>query len=246
MSPVALVTGTARGIGAATAQRFVDEGWTVIGVDRDVRPDPVSDHALEADLSDPAAVARITENVLDRGGNLDVLVNNAGIHLSRPLETTDLDDWSEVLDTNLTAAFLLTRNLSDLLARDGGGAVVNVASVHASATTENVAAYAASKGGLTAFTRAAALDLASEGIRVNAVLPGAVDTPMLEAGLERGDGDIGQARADLAEQTPLGRVGEPHEIAESVYFLADGDRSSFITGQTLTVDGGALARLSTE
>jgi len=130
-----------------------------------------------------------------------------------------------------------------------GGAVVNVASVHAVATSANIAAYATSKGGMVAMTRAAALELAAEGIRVNAVLPGAVDTPMLRDGLGRActDGSsVDDAMADLAGRTAMGRVGQPREIAEAILFLADPDRSSFMTGQTMVVDGGATARLSTE
>ena len=132
------------------------------------------------------------------------------------------------------------------LLRERRGAVVNVASVHAIATSAGLAAYAASKGAVVALTRAAALELAPEGIRVNAVLPGAIDTQMLRDGLSRGGPDIDAGMAALAERTPLGRIGRPQDVAEAVLFLADASRSSFITGQTLVVDGGATARLSTE
>jgi NAD(P)-dependent dehydrogenase (short-subunit alcohol dehydrogenase family) len=131
----------------------------------------------------------------------------------------------------------------------GGGAIVNVSSVHAIQTSVNIAAYAASKGGLLALTRAMAIEFAPDNIRVNAILPGAVDTPMLRAGLNRDhvQGSDIQTRLDnLARKTVNGRIGTPDEIAQAIYFLADGERSSFMTGQAMIVDGGATARLSTE
>jgi len=131
----------------------------------------------------------------------------------------------------------------------GGGAIVNVSSVHAIATSANISAYAASKGGLLALTRAMAIEFAPDNIRVNTVLPGAVDTPMLRESMKRGQFDEGsiQMRLDnLANKTVNGRVGTPREIAQSIYFLADNTQSSFMTGQALVVDGGATARLSTE
>jgi len=133
--------------------------------------------------------------------------------------------------------------------RAHGGAIVNVSSVHAIATSANVAAYAASKGGLLSLTRALAIELGSDRIRVNAVLPGAVDTPMLHAGLNRWHVH-GRNPLELVEQLKsrhvMGRIGQAGEIAQAIYFLADDDRSSFMTGQALVVDGGATARLSTE
>jgi NAD(P)-dependent dehydrogenase (short-subunit alcohol dehydrogenase family) len=130
-----------------------------------------------------------------------------------------------------------------------GGAIVNVSSVHAVATSANIAAYAASKGALLALTRALAIELAPDNIRVNAVLPGAVDTPMLHAGLSRGHvagADLPALMQALSKRTVMGRIGQPTEIGQTILFLADSERSSFMTGQALVVDGGATARLSTE
>jgi len=124
-----------------------------------------------------------------------------------------------------------------------------VSSVHAVQTSANIAAYAASKGGLLALTRAMAIEFAPDNVRVNAILPGAVDTPMLRAGMDRGhvgDGNIHERLENLARKTVNGRVGQPREIASAIYFLADSNQSSFMTGQALVVDGGATARLSTE
>jgi NAD(P)-dependent dehydrogenase (short-subunit alcohol dehydrogenase family) len=127
-----------------------------------------------------------------------------------------------------------------------GGCIVNVASVHALATSVDIAAYAASKGGLAALTRAMALEFGPVGIRVNAILPGAVDTPMLKEGLERSGTEPEAARQRLEGRTPLGRIARPEEIAQAILFLASAERSSFISGECLVADGGALARLSTE
>ena len=149
---------------------------------------------------------------------------------------------------NVRSIFLSVQKALPLLTRSGG-AIVNVSSVHAVATSVGIAAYAASKGALLALTRAMALEFGESGIRANAVLPGAVDTPMLHAGLSRGhlSGDnVRQLVRGLGKKHVMGRVGQPKEIGQTILFLADNDRSSFMTGQALVVDGGATARLSTE
>jgi NAD(P)-dependent dehydrogenase (short-subunit alcohol dehydrogenase family) len=145
--------------------------------------------------------------------------------------------------------FLGTKLAHPLLKAAGGGAIVNVSSVHAVQTSANIASYAASKGGLLALTRAMAIEFAPDHIRVNAILPGAVNTPMLHAGLSRGHvqgSNLSDRLENLARKTVIGRVGEPEEIARAIYFLADEGQSSFMTGQAMIVDGGATARLSTE
>jgi glucose 1-dehydrogenase len=151
--------------------------------------------------------------------------------------------------SNLRSVFLGAKLSYPLLRAKGGGAIVNVSSVHAVATSTNIAAYAASKGGLLALTRAMAIEFAPDNVRVNAILPGAVDTPMLRNGMSRGHlGGSGMTERldNLARKTVNGRIGKPEEIASSIYFLADNGQSSFMTGQALIIDGGATARLSTE
>lgn len=151
--------------------------------------------------------------------------------------------------SNLRSVFLFVKLSHPLMKAAGGGAIVNVSSVHAVQTSANIAAYAASKGGLLALTHAMAIEFAPDNIRVNAVLPGAVDTPMLRAGLSRGHvghGDMQSRLDNLARKTVIGRVGQPAEIAHAIYFLADETQSSFMTGQSMIIDGGATARLSTE
>ncbi len=178
-----------------------------------------------------------------------MLVNNAAVQVAKPLVDTTIEEWDGVMASNLRSVFLFVKLAHPLFKAAGGGAIVNVSSVHAVQTSANIAAYAASKGGMLALTRAMAIEFAVDNIRVNAILPGAVDTPMLRAGLGRGhvgQGDM-QSRIDnLARKTVNGRVGKPEEIASAIFFLADNDQSSFMTGQALIVDGGATARLSTE
>lgn len=244
-----LITGAAGGIGRATTELFAAEGWETYAVDRR-KPEPFSMGVTfhQSDVALPEDVRSLFEWLKERTDHLDALINNAAIQICKPLVEMSVEDWDSVMASNLRAAYLTARFAHPLLA-SAGGAIVNVSSVHAVATSRDIAAYAASKGGLVALTRAMALELAAYSIRVNAVLPGAVDTPMLHAGLSRGHvaGESVQERmADLGKRTVMGRVGRPEEIAQAILFLADGSRSSFITGQTLVVDGGATARLSTE
>lgn len=241
-----LITGACGGVGRATAALFRDEGWSTIGVDRLDPSDGLEvDDFVKLDIGGED-VSRAIAEIAAREDRLDALVNNAAMQIEKRLVDTDPGEWDEVLAANLRGPFLATRGAWEAL-RQARGAVVNVSSVHAVATSAGIAAYAASKGGLVAFTRAAALELAPE-VRVNAVLPGAVDTPMLRAGVGRWapPDRVDAALEDLARRTPLGRIANPTEIAHVILFLADGDRSSFITGQTIVADGGVTARLSSE
>ncbi len=247
MTRSVVVTGVCGGIGRAVASRFRSADWTVIGVDR---AEPVADLEIDrfehADLGADGQVAALFERLGDLR-SLDALVNNAAIQLNKPILETSDDDWSRVIDTNVRSAFQCIREGHPLLAA-AKGAVVNISSVHAIATSINVAVYAISKAALVALTRSAALELAESGIRCNAVLPGAVDTAMLRDGLERRphpEGADGNLR-DLAARTPLGFVAVPDQIAPSVLHLADNEQSGYTTGQTLVVDGGATIRLGTE
>ena len=234
MTRVAVVTGAARGIGAAICDRLDSDGWEVLGIDRE----PMDRRgSLRVDLADAQAIRAALADL----PQVDALVNNAAVQLSRPLLETTAEEWDAMFAVNLRAPFLCIHSVAPQLIA-ARGAVVNVSSVHATATSCSRAAYAASKGGLTAFTRGAALELASYGVRLNTVAPGAVDTATLREQL----GSSQQAQPVLLERTPLRRMGRPEEIAYAVAFLLDGERSGFITGQCIVVDGGALARLSTE
>lgn len=249
MNKTVVVTGAAMGIGRATSETFLNAGWRVFGIDiRAVGGNGNAVSFIEADVSDPASLDIAFNKIESEVDCIDALVNNAAIQVCKPLVETDIAEWDKVMDTNLRSMYLVIKRAYPLLFKHGG-AVVNVASVHAVATSANIAAYAASKGAALALTRALALEFGGNGIRVNAVLPGAVDTGMLRDGLSRGHlsgGSEGELIASLGRRTPLGRVGRPEEIAEAILFLSDNSRSSFITGAGLAVDGGALARLGTE
>jgi NAD(P)-dependent dehydrogenase (short-subunit alcohol dehydrogenase family) len=247
---VVLITGAAGGIGSATVAKFAQSGWKVIGVDRrDFAGNfPSNGLFILADISRPEDISSIYDQANAFSPYLNAVVNNAAVQVSKPILETSVEEWDMVIASNLRAAFLGARFAHPLLVKAGGGAIVNVSSVHAVATSVNVAAYAASKGGLLALTSAMAIEFAPDEIRVNAVLPGAVDTPMLRSGMGRGQhsgSSLEERLENLARKTVNGRIGKPVEIANTIFFLAS-EESSFMTGQALVVDGGATARLSTE
>jgi len=248
---VVLITGAEGGIGQAVVDLFINKGWQVIGVDR--RQEDVKQKKgflyIKADISSPDQIKKIYAETKRFSPVLDAVINNAAIQISKPILETSAEEWDQTMASNLRSVFLGAKLAHPFLLAAGGGAIVNVSSVHAIATSANISAYAASKGGLLALTRAMAIEFAPDNIRVNAVLPGAVDTPMLRESMKRGQFDEGsiQMRLDnLANKTVIGRVGTPQEIAQSIFFLADNTQTSFMTGQALVVDGGATARLSTE
>jgi len=246
-----LITGSAGGIGRACVELFTEQGWRVIGVDRAPYGEsfPASGFFIQSDISHVENLDYIFSQLRTFTDCLHALVNNAAIQIAKPILETSVEEWDLVMANNLRIVFLGVKLAHPLLTKAGGGAIVNVSSVHAVATSANIAAYAASKGGLLALTRAIAIEFAPDNIRCNAILPGAVDTPMLRAGLGRGHlggSTITERLDNLARRTVNGRVGKPEEIAKAIVFLADDNQSSFMTGQALIVDGGATARLSTE
>ncbi len=249
MKRVVLITGAAGGIGSATAATFHRSGWRVVGVDRRPMPRGHSvDHCITGDISEPGMPEHIFEEVRKREGRLDALVNNAAIQICKPILKTTIEDWDRTMASNVRSVFLAVRCAYPLL-KKSKGTIVNVSSVHAIATSVGIAAYAASKGALLALTRAMALEFGKDHVRVNTVLPGAVDTPMLHAGLSRAarrGNKTDMLIRGLGRKHVMGRVGKPKEIAEAILFLADRRQSSYMTGQALIVDGGASARLSTE
>ena len=243
-----LITGVCGGIGAAAAAAFREEGWSVIGVDRSEPTDAIAVDRFEmVDVSQSDQIAALFDRLRGDIDGLHALVNNAAMQVNKPIvETTD-DDLEQIINTNVRSAFQCIRDANPLL-KAVRGAVVNVASVHAIATSMNVAVYAISKGALVALTRSAALELAADGVRCNAVLPGAIDTKMLREGLDRRpnpDGPEGNLQI-LADRTPLGFVATAQDIAPSIVHLADNHQSKYTTGQMLVLDGGATIRLSTE
>jgi NAD(P)-dependent dehydrogenase (short-subunit alcohol dehydrogenase family) len=251
MTKTLLITGAAGGIGRATVVHFAEKGWRVIGVDRLPLDGefPANGLYIQSDISNPTSMEAIFLQVRGFTNHLDALVNNAAMQIAKPILDTTVEEWDAVMASNLRSVFLSAKLAYPLFKAAGRGAIVNVSSVHAVQTSADIAAYAASKGGMLALTRAMAIEFARENVRVNAILPGAVDTPMLRAGLNRGHvsgEDVHQRLENLARKTVNGRVGKPEEIAHAIYFLADDEQSSFMTGQAMVVDGGATARLSTE
>ncbi|HEY4691958.1 MAG TPA: SDR family oxidoreductase, partial [Bellilinea sp.] len=184
---VVLITGAAGGVGRATVKLFADKGWRVIGVDRQPFGEdfPVNGLFIQADIAEPDNIDMIYQKANAFSQTLDAVVNNAAYQVIKPLVETSVEEWDGVIASNLRSVFLGAKLAHPLLKAGSGGAIVNVSSVHAVATSKNISAYAASKGGLLALTRAMAIEFAEDNIRVNAILPGAVDTPMLRAGLNR-------------------------------------------------------------
>ncbi|MEE8574018.1 MAG: SDR family oxidoreductase [Thermodesulfobacteriota bacterium] len=249
MKKTALITGGSSGIGRGAALLFSAKGYDVICVDKtDCKEVTEGIRCINCDLKSPEAIEELISSLSKEIGSIDVLVNNAAVQVSKPLVEITPGEWDLQMDVNVRAAYLLIRATYPVLKKPGAS-IINVSSVHTVSTSANMAAYAATKGALEAMSRALAVEFASDGIRVNAVLPGAVDTPMLRKSMERGSltgGGVDERLSVLADKTPLKRIGTAAEIAESILFLSDNERSSFITGTSLVIDGGVLARLSTE
>lgn len=241
---VAVVTGGASGIGLAAVRLFASEGAEIAIVDRDVaglREDAGEAGAgplllLEGDVGDEAAVERHAAAIAERFGGFDVLLACAGWSNRRSVPDTPLAEWEGVLNTNLTGSFLWSRAAIASMRARGGGAIVLIASQLAFAGGRRNAAYIASKGAVVSLVRTMAVDHASEGIRVNAIAPGATWTPLLESGLREAR-DPAAAEAWSISRHPLGRFGRPEEVARAALFLSSDD-SSFTTGSCLMVDGG--------
>jgi hypothetical protein len=233
---VALVTGAANGIGRAIALHLLDAGWCVAALDLPkTRLAPPfrgwarSAMTIEADVTDETAVRDAVRSAVGRFGRLDAVISNAGIMIRRPISRLSLEDWRRVIDTNLTATFLLARAAARPL-RASKGAIVTIASTRALMSEPNTESYSASKGGLIALTHALAVSLGPD-VRVNCVSPGWIVASNTR--LKRRD----------HSQHPAGRVGRPQDVAEIVAFLLDGEKSGFITGANLVVDGGMTRKM---
>lgn len=235
---VALVTGAAKGIGAAAADALLRAGAQVARVDIEAPGDAI----IQANVADSGACEAAVAATIARFGRLDVLVNSAGIQRYGDVLDAPEEQWDEVLGVNLKGAFLMTKHAMPHLIASGAGAVVNVASVQAFAAQRGVVAYAASKGGLVAFTKALAIDHAPV-VRANCVCPGSVDTPMLRGAAELfATGNTDDTVKSWGAMHPMGRVARAEEVADAIVFLA-GPSSSFITGAALMVDGGLLSMI---
>ncbi len=239
---VILLTGAATGIGLQTARRLQAEGGRVFAGVREVHPgdDLQGAQQIPFDVTREEGWDAAVSAVLAATGRLDVLVNNAGARESGTVEETDLGLWRHLIDTNLTSVFLGCRAAVPALRAAGGGAIVNVGSITGIRGTERMVAYSASKSGVTSLTASLALDLAKDRIRVNAVCPAAIRTGMVTSWLAQAP-DPAAAEERLCQKHPLGRLGEPHEVASAIAFLASED-ASFMTGLSIPVDGGRSIR----
>ena len=239
---IVLVTGAGRGIGRAIAERFAEAGSAVAANDIDgetaaatasaIRDGGGTAMAVQADVADSAQVGAMVDAVMAEHGRIDVLVNNAGI-VSPTLHFFEADEawWRRIVDVNLTGHFLVSHPVARIMAKQGGGSIINMSSGGATRAHRSFTAYDATKGGIEALTRAMALDLGPYNVRVNALVPGAIDTSGMSA----------DERALRGENVPLGRIGEPLDLTGAALFLASED-AGYITGETLRVDGGMLAQ----
>lgn len=243
---VAVITGAASGIGAATAQRFAAEGASIAGLDL-VGPTPEVVVGLEAsapevgywplDVRDEAQVEARVADVVERFGRIDILLNAAGVSSAGSVDQVPGDEWDRVLDINLKGTYLVSKHVVPQMVAAGGGSVVNIASIEGLVGFSGQAAYNASKGGVVLLTRNMAADYGRQGVRVNCVCPGLIDTPMTEVLHDPG---LAPIRDWFVDQHLMGRAGRPEEVAAAILFLASDD-ASFVNGHSLVVDGGFVA-----
>jgi glucose 1-dehydrogenase len=248
---VVLITGCNGGIGSSLTKKYKTEGWLTFGIDI-VEPTLEQliylDKYENVDLVKDDAPIIILNHIKNSFDRVDCVVNNAAIQINKSFNDLTIDDWTNTMNCNLRIVLFLGQQLHHYL-KEVSGNIINISSVHAFQTSTNIAAYATSKGAMTSLTRAMGLEYAPDNIRVNCILPGAIDTDMLRDGLTRGHTlgtDSNTVLNNFMNKHVQKRIGKPTEIAELVYFLSDNDKAGFFVGQSVTMDGGVTIRLSTE
>jgi NAD(P)-dependent dehydrogenase (short-subunit alcohol dehydrogenase family) len=247
---VAIVTGGSRGIGRATVERLSAEGASVVFCGRDEAPGRAVEAALAGrpvafracDVGAERDVAALAAFCADRFGPATILVNNAGVNANHDARTMTEAEWDAFFAIDLKSSWLTAKHVLPGMIAAGGGAIVNVSSIHGVTTLEGFFPYAAAKSGLVGLTRSLALDHGPDGVRVNAVLPGFTRTRLVQASIDRHD-DRDAAEARMVAGVALGRIAEPEEVAATIAFLVSDD-ASYVTGASLLVDGGLTARRS--
>ncbi len=245
---VAIVTGGSRGIGRATVELFLDHGAQVVFCGRDEQAGRAAEaewsgrpaRFVAADVTDERDVERLVGTAVAAFGRPTVLVNNAGVNANFDATTMTGDEWDRFMATDLKAAWIVAKHAIPQMRAAGGGAIVNVSSIHGFATLEGFFPYAAAKSGLVGLTRSLALDLGPDRIRVNCVAPGFTRTRLVQESIDRAD-DPGANERRMTAGVALGRIGEPAEVAQAIRFLASPE-ASYVTGASLLVDGGLTAR----
>lgn len=240
MRKVAVITGGASGIGLAIARKLVVNKITVILVGRDTKKLKKATAELgkdsdyySCDLSDLNSISSLVQEIIDKYGRIDILVNNAGIHLKKPFNEVTDDEFQQVVLTNQTAIFSLTRSVAGFMMEQESGSILNISSMASRYGIPYVIAYTASKSAIEGMTRALAVELGPYGIRVNCIAPGFIRTNMSSVALDKDP----ERKQKVISRTPLGRLGTPEEVAEAASFILS-DKASFITGVVLPVDGG--------
>jgi NAD(P)-dependent dehydrogenase (short-subunit alcohol dehydrogenase family) len=243
---VVVVTGAGSGIGRAMAMAFSAEGGIVVAADHDSASAAQTANGLAqttaalVDVTQPASVARLVDDTNTRHGRLDILCNNAGIGSTRTVVDCEPDEWDRLFAVNVRGVYLGCKYAIPLMIAQGGGVIVNTASVAGLVGLPNRAAYCASKGAVVTLTKQVAIEYVAQGIRCNCICPGTVDTPWVGRLLEEAD-DPGALRADLVARQPMGRLGTAKEVAQAALYLASDD-AAFVTGTALVIDGGLMAR----
>lgn len=240
---VVVITGGASGIGMASVQAFASEGASVVIADFSEHGQAVADALQKAghevlfvktDVADSGSVQQMVERAIGHFGRIDVLFANAGIAADGPIDALSEVAWNRTIDINLTGVYLCNKYVIQQMLKQGGGAIINCGSIHSHVGKAGVTAYAAAKGGVKLLTQTLAIDYGAKGIRVNAICPGYIDTPLLK--------DLpAEAKMELVKLHPMGRLGKAEEVAKAVLFLASDD-ASFVNGASLLIDGGYTAQ----